>query len=421
MKDLRGKRLLLLGGSMWKDAIKQFADENEVVLIAAGNDTTAGIFEISQESYRVNSTDIEGMKRLIKEKKIDGVYMGGSEPVIAAASLYLNELGMPCYCNNIQWNCLQDKSQFKDLCLKFGLPCVRRYNIYDKDIKYPVITKPTDGCGSNGFSVNYNREELEKGYAHAKEASPTGSVLIEQFVKNDSVVAFYTFSGGRVYFSGLEDKYPVRYSSTGSYVAGMHLFESKYVSEFRGRFDTKIEELFRSIGIREGSAWIEIFHDGDEYYFNEVGFRYSGSVSVYPVNYLYGINQVSTDIYYALTGESLLFNDRNLIYTKIPNKKYYCIYNVHMLSGTVKNIEGLEILRNKPEFVFIADTKKVGSIVIESGTVSQVFAFVHFVFDNEEELRQIITSIYDTLHVKNVNGCEMIIDMLQLNSKKIIL
>lgn len=77
MKDLRGKRLLLLGGSIWKDAIKQFADENEVILVATGNDTTAGIFEISQEGYRVNSTDIEGMKRLIKEKKIDGVYMGG--------------------------------------------------------------------------------------------------------------------------------------------------------------------------------------------------------------------------------------------------------------------------------------------------------------------------------------------------------
>lgn len=66
--------MLLLGGSIWKDAIKQFADENEVVLVATGNDTTAGIFEISQEGYMVNSTDMEGMKRLIKKKNRWGIY-----------------------------------------------------------------------------------------------------------------------------------------------------------------------------------------------------------------------------------------------------------------------------------------------------------------------------------------------------------
>ena len=54
MKDLSGKRLLLLGGSIWKDAIKQFAEEHRLTLIATGNDMSAGIFEISQEKYNVN-------------------------------------------------------------------------------------------------------------------------------------------------------------------------------------------------------------------------------------------------------------------------------------------------------------------------------------------------------------------------------
>ena len=160
MKDLSGKRLLLLGGSIWKDAIKQFAEEHRLTLIATGNDMSAGIFEISQEKYNVNSTDIDGMKKLIKEKNIDGVYLGGSESVIAAACQYVNDLKKPCYCTKEQWNFLQNKSNFKDLCIKFGLPVVPKYAVTDKNIDsiaksidFPVITKPIDGCGSNGFSV----------------------------------------------------------------------------------------------------------------------------------------------------------------------------------------------------------------------------------------------------------------------------
>lgn len=61
-QSLYGKRLLVLGGSLWKDAIKQFADENGITVIAAGNNTSAGIFEIADEQYQVDSTDSESMK-----------------------------------------------------------------------------------------------------------------------------------------------------------------------------------------------------------------------------------------------------------------------------------------------------------------------------------------------------------------------
>ncbi len=51
--ELYGKRLLILGGSLWKKAIKDFADENGIILIATGNDQTAVILEISDEKYNI--------------------------------------------------------------------------------------------------------------------------------------------------------------------------------------------------------------------------------------------------------------------------------------------------------------------------------------------------------------------------------
>ena len=129
MRNLKGKRLLILGGSLWKEAIKQFSDENEIILIATGNDQSAGIFEIADEKYGINSTDADAMKELIRSKNIDGVYMGGAEIVIGAACKYLEELEMPCYCTYEQWNTLQNKKNFTFISLRTSDPAISRNSI----------------------------------------------------------------------------------------------------------------------------------------------------------------------------------------------------------------------------------------------------------------------------------------------------
>ena len=414
MKDLRGKRLLILGGSSWKEAVKQFADEQGIELIATGNDCSAGIFEIASEGYQVNSINPEKMKELIKSQNIDGVYMGGSEIVISTACQYLSDLGLPCYCTKEQWDYLQDKGAFKDLCIKFGLPVVPRYKITkewlqerENDVDYPVITKPTDGCGSNGFSICNNKEELIKGYEFASSNSYSGEVIVEKFVKNKGVVVFYTFTNGEMVFSGLEDKYPMQYVENGSYVAGMHIFESRFAEEFKNKFNDKLSQLFKSIGIKEGTIWIEVFHDDDEYYFNEVGYRYSGSVSVYPVDYMYGINQVAADMYYALTGDSLLYDFTSLIDEKIPRNQNYCIYPIYVRNGKIGSIDGWDKVNEMKSVVYTVATKQEGDEIKLTGNFSQNFGMIHFVFETKEEFVKIVRNIDSTLTILDCEGNDM--------------
>lgn len=425
MNILKGKRLLLLGGSLWKEAIQSYAKEKGIVLIATGNDTSAGIFQIASESYNVDSTDEVAMKHLIREKKIDGVYMGGSEAVCSIACKYLNEMKLPCYCTKEQWDFLENKENFKTLCEEVGLPVAKKYSISDmeegKNIDFPVITKPTDGSGSNGFSVCNNLEELRKGYKIAQNVSPSGSVLIEKFVKNDSVVVFYTFSNGKMYFCGLEEKFPIRYEKQGRYVAGAHVFESNATDEFRKKFEKKLEILFEKIGIKEGPIWIEVFHDNDKYYFNEVGYRYSGSVSIYPIDYFYHINQVAADINFALTGNDYISEEcgyQSLITSKVKRKSKYCIYSIHVNPGEIKEVIGINEMRDRDTVVAIPEAKSIGDIVAASGTVGQVYAFVHFVFDTEEELIEMINSIHETIKIIDTEGENLVKKMVDLEQIK---
>lgn len=421
--DLKGKRLLVLGGSLWKETIRQVADAYGITLVATGTDTTAGIFEIADEGYSINSTDAEAMKKLIVEKKIDGVYMGGSEPVIAAASQYLNELHMPCYCTYEQWEYLQNKEKLKELYIRHGLPVAKRFSVSSESLctipteEFPVITKPVDGCGSSGFSVCHTLEELQVGYRAAVVASTSGRVLVEKFVPNDGVVAIYRMSNGKLLFCGLEEKYPVRYEKQGSYVAGLFTFPSDKTAIFRERYEAKLENMLRSIGITEGPLWFEVFTDGNEFCFNEVGYRYGGSVTVYPTQYFANINEVAADIYYALTGESKVEDFVSMIPDSVERDMQYGVYAIHLSPGTITAVDGIEQLLALPNVIAVPITKAIGTQVADCGTIAQVFSFVHFLFKGTADLLAMIDRIHRTLRVTNECGTDMVLRML--NSERI--
>lgn len=416
MQDIRGKRLLLLGSSVWKDLIKSFADYYGVRLYFAGL-YPAPLDDIVEEYYRIDTTDHEVMIPFVREHQFDGVYMGGSEFIVSHACTWINQLGLPCYCEKEQWDILQDKARFKDLCIEHGLPVVPKFLIDSDNISgsvpenaYPVITKPTDGSGSNGFSVCHNASELEKGYKVAAECSPTGSVICEKFVNNSGLVVFFTFSRGEMHFVMTEDKTPVKYEKQGSYVAGLFTCPSKSEALFKNLYEEKLRRLFASIGIREGTIWIEIFKDGANFYFNEVGYRYGGSFSFYSVDYLSGINQFFADLYYATTGDSQLYGFKSLITDNIKKGLSYCIYAVHCNAGTIAEEKGLNELTSRypDKIVFVPHQKNVGDTITETGSFGQVVCLFHFVYETDEERTKLIKDIQLNYLVIDENGNNLV-------------
>lgn len=65
----------------------------------------------------------------------------------------------------------------------------------------------------------------------------------------------------------------------------------------------------------------------------------------------------------------------------------------------ISKVTGLEDLLLMDSVVAIPVAKKIGDVVAATGTVGQVFAFVHFVFDTEQELTAMIECIHDKFKV----------------------
>lgn len=412
LSELKGKRLLVLGGSAWIGIIKAFADENHISLITVGNDPASPLARVG-EYHNIDSTNHDAMKRFIIDAKIDGVYMGSNETVIRHAVQYLAELGFPCYCTLTQWDTLMNKRNFKKLCQMFEIPVTPEYPYTPEepcDIAFPVIVKPSDGCGSTGITICEQKEELMDAYRFACEKSPTHEALVEKLVNNSGMDVFFQITDGKPEWCALGDKYPVQFQEGAGSVAGARVFPSLYTAEFRERFETKIKRMFEYVGLRQGLIWMEVFHDGHKYYFNEVGYRPNGSLSIVGIDYFCGINTVASDIYYALTGRSKSHGFSSLILKTIPkNKKKICEYWIACHPGQIGRVEGIEALLKRGDILAAFPKYEVGSIIPHTNGFAQNFCVIHFAYDDVDEMRRMIRLIQTTVSVRDVTGNDMII------------
>lgn len=398
---LNGKKLLVLGGQAWMSIIEAYAEENGIELVSFSND------------FSIDYSNHEQMKSVILENNIDGVYVGSNEKVIRHAVQYLAELGKPCYCTLNQWDSLMNKRSFKELCYKFGIPVATKYNYTPEtpcDMEFPVITKPADGCASVGIMICGNEEELKKGYQFAYNNSPTHEVLVEKVVNNFGMDVFFQITNGEVEWCTLGDEFPVQFEEGAGAVAGARVLPSLYTNEFRERFEEKLKALFRYLNLRQGLIWMEVFHDGNDYYFNEVGYRPNGSLSIVGIDYLCGINTVAADMYYALTGEGKAHGFSSLILKDVSrSKKMVCEYWIASNPGTIGEVVGLEKLNAHPNILAIFPKYNLGDTIPHTNGFAQNYCVIHFAFDDAEEMRTVINYIKEAVTLKNTDGEDMII------------
>ena len=165
-ENLKGKRLLLLGGTYNAEMIKKYAVENDIILVSTGDSPNDHpLVNISDIFAKGNVKSASDISRVIVENKIDGVFPGGNEDVIPVCIKAAKQTGINCYVTQEQWDITANKRVFKNVCKKFDVPVVPEYSMEDivkneKNVNYPVIVKPIDGSGSRGVFLAFDKDEL---------------------------------------------------------------------------------------------------------------------------------------------------------------------------------------------------------------------------------------------------------------------
>lgn len=370
---------------------------------------------IADEAWDDSTADIDTLEKKCIDNHVDGIIAGVHEFNIRNAIQLCERLKLNSPCTLTQWDLFNNKEQFKQLCQESGINVAKKYHlkqVEDDCITYPIVVKPIDGSGSRGFHKCENKEDVIQAIEDAKKFSESGNILIEQYMPYDSVIIHYTIINGTVYYSGMSDKISKTFENTKAPVMGFQSFPSKNEQKYLTLYNEKAKQMFSNIGIKNGFLWIEAFSSGDDFFFNEMGYRFGGSLTYYPVEFFTGFNQLDFYIQNAVNDFSL---DINFDYT---TKEKYCIIPIHIRPGKICKIEGEEELLS---FAYsYVPVHFEGDDIKAWGSAQQVFCYLHISFLNYTDLYEKLIKAMNTLKSYDEKGNNMLYTLYDIENVRML-
>ncbi len=419
--NLKGKRLLIMGGMRISCEIVLKAKEMGIVTIVADyypkEQSPAKL--IADEDIQVSVTDVDAVVEVINQEHIDGVFVGFNDMLLPYYAEICKKAGLPCYGTKEQFETLIAKDQYKALCRQFGVPTIPEYDINDTDIKYPVLVKPVDSSGSRGITICHNREELETAVETGRNASKTGKVLIERYMDGREVTVFWTFQEGNYYLSALGNRHVKQ--NQGQDVIPLpvgYTFPSIFLPKYRAEVEENCKRMFSHLGIKDGMLFMQCKVEDGTCYVYDMGFRLTGSLEYKILERVCGYNPLKMMIQFALTGKM----GEESIADKATPEFATPAFNVSCLSapGTIKDIIGVEEVKSFPEVEDVVIAHAPGEVITEQmrGLLAQITVRVLGSVQAKEELLPIMQKIDNTIHIFGNDSQELLLSGIEYNDIK---
>lgn len=413
MKDeVKGKRILLLGGYTLMTHVINKAKEMGIYTIVTDYIPDSPAKKYADESYDISTTDVDAIVELVKKTKADGIFPGYVDINLAPARMACEKLGIPCYATLDQIEQTMNKINFKANCRKFGISVAddipQEYldGEYNK-VDFPVIVKPADSYSSRGISVCHRKEELGHAISYAIEVSPTNQFLVEKFISADDVYLYFTVQDGYVSLSAMAD----RLLSDEQYGCAPqplgYFFPSKYLDMYLSKIHPKVQNMIKSLGIENGTFFMQGFAFENDIIFFEMGLRLSGGAGYLHIEKQNEISQIEMHLNYALTGKFCGYDVKKNDNPHFKNPS--CVVVILLKDGVIADIQGLEEVKKHNNVFDMFQLKDVGDVLSAHGTLNQVFARIYCTADTNSELNLTIKYIRDNLKVIDKNGNNMIL------------
>ncbi len=415
--DLRGKKLLVLGGTRLSgEIIKQARQQGVCVLVTDYLEDSPGK-KIADKSFMVSTTDVGAVVKLLKEEQIDGMITGFIDSMLPYYQEICEKAGIPCYGTKKQFELATNKIQFKELCQAFDIPTVKGYRLpYPFDLhsltqlSYPVLTKPADNSGGRGIYICKDADELLINLEKSLLFSPRKKVLVEEYMDCKEATAFYIIQDGVVCLSSMADRHVKKVQEDTIPLPVAYTFPSKHLKRYQETLDPIVVKMFESIGMRNGVVFIQMFVGDDKFTFYEMGYRLTGSLEYKIISALNGIDPLQMMIHFALTGS---MHDKPIKPLLNPNyKEWGCNLTFLSKPGTIGKIIGINRIKALKAVIDVVPAYDEGDTIPLSarGTLKQVILRVFASAENREKLVDIMDEINRSFQVFSEDGENMLLD-----------
>lgn len=411
MKELEGKRLLILGGFNLACVIVRHAQALGAYVVVADYNENAMAKDIADKFALVSATDVDALVELCKKEKIDGVTTGFVDILLQPCYEVCQRLGLPYYVTPKMLTMSTNKIDFKETCNKYGVPVPQTYFIGAKipnevygRINYPVFVKPLDASGSRGAGICHNREELDKQVEIAAGFSVTNNAIVEDYITGREFLMNYIAQDGEFRMVSMFDRYASSDRGGAINYASLSLGPSKAVDYYFDEVEGKVINMFRSLGFKDGLYFLQGYSDGNKITFFEMGCRLGGSYYDLERKCI-GIDPVDMTIRYALTGK--MSENFNAIPAHVGKYSDIGVCVNYLLIGgeeTIAKINGIEEIKRMLSYVESEQRQFVGDHYKSDRTVDRPVLSVYLSVADKKQLVEDVNYMNSVFTVVNAEG-----------------
>ena len=418
--NLRGKKLLVIGGGAYYKHLKEYKDKKGFTVIAVGDYEDERAKGLVDSFYSVSRTDVAGIVDVVKAENVDGIFVGSSERYAQVAIDVCEQTNARFYATRKQWDIISNKRLFKQYAHQNGFPVIPEYklspNPSDEELgalSYPVMIKPVDSSGARGINICYKSEDFKELYEEALRWSISKDVIVEHLITDaEDVFVNYTIQDGNATLSYAFTKRVV-YSKEFNYITLpiFHFYPTKCLGQYYCQADSSARRMIAKMGIRNGSLTFQGFYKDGKFMFYEAGYRLGGSQAYVLTEYENGANFLHSMINYALTG---IMSDQNL--STVENACFHypaCNYYVVLKAGVIDYVDGIDVVENLPEVLNVTQLCFPGDEIKETNEVGRAIYRLHVVGTDAANLAHTLVTISSTLRIMSTEGEEMQIEHLQ--------
>ena len=404
-------KLLILGATEMEIEIVNAAKKMGVYTIVTDNhldwkDAPAKL--VSDEAWNISWSDIDELKKKCIENNIDGCLAGFSEARIINAEKLSKVIEKPFYASEAFLDVICDKLKFKNSCKKAGITIPKEYK-YGDLINYPVIIKPADNGGSRGISICYDDNELDIGYQKALNSSISGNVLIEEYIKADEIMVYFTVHNGNITLSAMCDRIMHLFDKNITQLPIGYYFPSKHLDVFVKYNLEKFKKLIKELNINDGLIAFQSFVREKDVIPFDPTYRLDGTMAYHIIEKENNINVLKMLINKSIKGK--MGNDKVIERKENPFFKKVCFeLPILLKSGTIKEIVGFDEIEKMRDVIFVYRKYKVGDKLEKKADFSQILCRIQLSCNDNKSLMKNINKIFKKIKVIDEENNDMIIN-----------
>lgn len=374
--------------------------------------------ELADEYWMLDVKNVDELEKQCRKERVTAVYAGNNEFCLDQTKELCRRLGLPFYASEEGWASARNKKRFKQHCLACGLDVPKQYALTEafssqdlEAIRYPVIVKPADASASRGLSLCRTQEELFPAYEKALQNSPSGNVVVEDYIDGEDGGMDFMVKDGKPYLVNIDSGLDMLFGGRRVFVFCVERQKLPYQNEYAG-MAPKIEKLFRRMGCQNGHIFLQFRRTKEgRFYFNEMGYRIDG-VGYWTLHEsMFGYNSVKrmTDLALGRPFPENWEERLPSVRRKEQTGKIGAVYFLYARPGKIASISGLDLIRKTEGLSVIMDRYSVGDEIRETLSMVQMAYFITILADNPQQIADRVRWINEILCVCDAEGKNLLI------------